>query len=467
MQLTINTSSIGRFFGVSLSLVMAMLIYVQIMFGAGRVLADPDTYLHIVIGRWMLSNNQIPRTGIFSGTMADAPWVAHEWLAEVALSWIFDRLEWTGLVVVTALCTIAALAFLFRALLRFIPPIHAVIAVSLAYFLLLPHILARPEIFTLPILIAWSAALVSARNQGRAPHPSFALLMLIWANLHGGYLLGLALAALFAGEALIEASDWQTRVSAARSWALFCMLSLGAALITPFGIEGLLLPFRLAHMNYALSMLVEWRSPDFQSLQPLEVWLVIFLFSALCLGWRLSWTRVLMLVILLHLSLQHRRFGGILGLVSPLLIAPSIAVDLRARGHSRIDEILDRLARPARPGGIALAGFLLLACTIALPRSAFRPSDGSTPVAAISVSAANDVNGLVLNDYRFGGYLIFSGIKPFIDGRAELYGDMFIRRYSEALLLTNDQLTQILQEYRVCWTLLEPDRPAVRLTILL
>ena len=77
--------------------------------------------------------------------------------------------------------------------------------------------------------------------------------------------------------------------------------------------------------------------------------------------------------------------------------------------------------------------------------------------------ATHHIEGAVLNDYGFGGYLIFSGRRPFIDGRAELYGDAFIRRYTEAVLLTSDDLPEILRQYRIAWTLLEPSRPAVRL----
>jgi len=106
---------------------------------------------------------------------------------------------------------------------------------------------------------------------------------------------------------------------------------------------------------------------------------------------------------------------------------------------------------------------LVLALTAAIPREAIRPSDASTPAAAIAAAAAHHIEGPVLNDYGFGGYLIFSGRRPFIDGRAELYGDAFIRRYSEAVLLTSDDLPEILRQYRIAWTLLEPSRPAVRL----
>ncbi len=467
MTTTNNSTSVVRYFHISLPLLIGLLIYIQTLAYGNQILGDPDTYLHIAVGRWIIANYTVPHHGIFSLAMPDAPWVAHEWMAEVILAWLFDHFGWTGLVAATALCAAVALAILLRVLLRMLDPVHALIAVVLAYFLMLPHLLARPDIFALPILVTWSAALVAARGEGRAPRPWLALLMTFWANLHGGFMFGLGLMALFAGEAVIEALDRRRRLAAARAWALFGALSLGAVLITPFGIEGLLLPFRLTGMTYALSMLIEWRSSDFQSFAPLEVWILILLFSALSFGWRLSLSRVLMVLLLLHLSLQHRRFGEILGLVVPLLLAPSVGAHLRAQSvrseSRRVDRIMTELAKPAASGSVALAGLLAVALTAAIPREAIRPSDASTPAAAIAAVAAHHIEGPVLNDYGFGGYLIFSGLNPFIDGRAELYGDAFIRRYTEAVALTSGELPELLQQYGISWTLLGPSLPAVRL----
>jgi len=70
------------------------------------------------------------------------------------------------------------------------------------------------------------------------------------------------------------------------------------------------------------------------------------------------------------------------------------------------------------------------------------------------------IEGPVFNDYAFGGYLIFAGIKPFIDGRY-FYGDAFIKRYAEAVSVASDELPRLLAEYHIAWTLLGAKTPAV------
>jgi len=119
------------------------------------------------------------------------------------------------------------------------------------------------------------------------------------------------------------------------------------------------------------------------------------------------------------------------------------------------------LAKPARVGGVALAGVALLASSAILLRGGAQEPSGITPAAALAAVRAAHVEGPVLNEYSFGGYLIFSGIEPFIDGRAELYGNAFIKRYGEAMLVESDQLPQLLAEYGITWTLIEPGIPAV------
>src|SRR6266404_6595402 len=234
--IAIPAPSQGRF-GVSLPLLLGLLVYGQIVSYPNAVLGDADTYWHIATGRWILAHGAVPQHDVFSFSMPGAPWTSPEWLAEIVIAWLYDHLGWTALVVVAALCEASALALLLRVLLRFLAPIHALIATVLAWALSMTHVLARPHIFTLPILVLWVAALVIARSKERAPSPWLALLITLWANLHSSYMLGLVLTGLLTGEAVLLAPDWGARLRAARGWAVFAGLSLAAGLITPFGIH--------------------------------------------------------------------------------------------------------------------------------------------------------------------------------------------------------------------------------------
>jgi hypothetical protein len=176
-----------------------------------------------------------------------------------------------------------------------------------------------------------------------------------------------------------------------------------------------------------------------------------------------------MLLLLLHMALQHRRHVEILGLIAPLLLAPALADQLPDRpGGSPllqwVDHAIAELKKPATGFGLALALvlFAVLTATV-LPRRELHVAENITPAAAVDAVIAQHVNGPVLNDYGFGGYLIFRGFKVFIDGRADFYGDAFIKQYAEAITLQSDEFFKLVDRYGITWTLLPPDRPAVQM----
>ncbi len=451
----------------SLPLLVGLLCYTGILTLGDRVLADADTYWHIAIGRWIIAHRAVPIQDFYSFSMPGAAFTPPEWLAEVFIAWIYDHFGWAGLVSTTAFCAAAAIAILLRILLRALIPVHALIAVMLAAGVAAPHILARPHIFALPILVVWAAELVRARTENRAPPLWLAAVIIMWANIHSSYILGLGLVGLLGAEAVILAADWSQRFRTAGAWALFGVLSTAAALITPFGVNGLLLPFHLLQMPFAFSVVGEWLSPNFQQFQPLEVWIIFLLFAGLSFGWRLPPTRVGIVVLLLHMTLQHTRYAEQLGFITPLLLAPALSLQLREHSGSRTASFLDHafasLAKPANWSGGLLAGALVFVISAMVLRNGISHDTGPvTPVAAISAAEAQSIEGPVLNDYNFGGYLIFRGIKPFIDGRY-FYGDAFIRRYINAVSAKREELPALLSQYAIRWTLLQPDSPAVTL----
>jgi hypothetical protein len=448
----VTASTASRNFGISLPAWVFLIAFGATLATPRNILTDQDPYWHIAAGRWIIAHAAVPHHDVFSSSMAGAPWVPHEWLSEVILAAGYDRLGWAGLVVGTAIVFATTLAFLVALLRRYLPPAAALAATLGAWGLCVAHLHARPHVFGLLLLVVWLGVLVGARHEERAPAPAFALLMVLWANLHGGFVVGLVLAALLAGEALFEAADRPSLLRAARGWGLFGGLTLLAAVATPSGLSGLLLTFDFMRMPFALATINEWKSPDFQYPQPLEAWLLLLILGALFAGVRLPVTRIAMLLLLLHEALVHRRFAEILGLATPLLLAPALGMRLRATAMAALDRGLATATEASRPVGLALAGIAIAVATTAVLRSDItNDTDRFAPSAAVQFAKDQHLTGPVFNDYEFGGYLIFSGIAPFVDGRADMYGDAFLKRAA-----TPSELPALLQQYAVAWTLLDP-----------
>jgi hypothetical protein len=232
-----------------------------------------------------------------------------------------------------------------------------------------------------------------------------------------------------------------------------------SAIATPSGLSGLLLTFDFMRMPFALSTINEWKSPDFQDLQPLEIWLLLAILGVLYAGVRLPVTRIAMLLLLLHEALAHRRFAEILGLATPLLLAPALATQVRATGTARPDRALAAAPNASTPLGLALAAIAILVAATAVLRSDINNDSGRfAPSAAVQFAKDHQLTGPVFNDYEFGGYLIFRGIAPFVDGRADMYGDAFLKRAA-----TPSELLALLEQYAVAWTLLDPGDARVAL----
>jgi hypothetical protein len=198
-----------------------------------------------------------------------------------------------------------------------------------------------------------------------------------------------------------------------------------------------------------------------------EVILLSLVAMALLFGVKIGLVRVLMIVGLLHLALQHVRGLAILALVLPLMVAHPLRQQFAfLRPSADPFPLFDlRKFRPVVTAIAIVATFVvvgLLGTVYAIVRRDEAPSTDITPAAALDYALKANVSGPVLNDYDFGGYLIFRGIPTFIDGRTLLFGKEFVLKYGEADALGGgDKLEQLADTYKVTWTLLRPQSPAV------
>jgi hypothetical protein len=429
---------------------LAMAAIFAVVLFAPAVLLDGDTYWHLAAGDWMIDHRRVLTVDVFSHTYAGRPWLSHEWLAEVVMAFAVRLGGWNGLLILCGAAAAATIGVVGSRLRRFLSPTSLVVALALIMALMAPSLLTRPHLVALPLLAIWTVELLRARDLGRAPRLFLPLLMLAWANLHASYALGLAVMGVFALEALVEGrkDPWPV----IRAWAPVGLLCLGAAMLTPHGPAGLLYPFQTSSMA-TLTAITEWAPADFTKPGPFELTLLATLFVCLRHGVRIPVFRLALLLLLLHLGLQHARHQTLLAVVAPLILAPALA---EAWGRERVVEVRSR--------AIVLA-FAVLAVGLAAARymkPVVREGDAATPAAALAHLPPGLAERPVFNAYRFGGFLIYRGVRPFIDGRADMYGDAFFTAYLEARDKGGPALDRTLARYKIDWTLLQAGEPLVR-----
>jgi len=432
------------------------------------LVGTPDTFWHLAAGQWIVEHVQVPDRDPFSHSMANAPWHAHEWLSEVVMWAVYASAGWGGLALLAVLCWGAALAAMTRFLVARLEPVHALLLVGLVAGMTTTHLWARPHALTMPILVLWVATLVDASERRAAPPWWLAAVMVLWANLHGSYTLGLALAVALSCDAVLAAAPG-ARKRAARRWGAFVAVCLATSMLTPFGWNGLVYTVEVMRQEVALTLIQEWQSPNFHKPHPLEFWLLLFFGLAMAGRVRLPWVRIVIVLGLTHLALKHMRNVAILGWVAPLVMAAPLArswyTDRRpARDAERIDRFFRSLGAPS-----PFAGWLVCAVVVAavlatfVQRDLVRPSPKWMPSAAVAAAEkAGLLSTPVFNAFNFGGYLILRGIPVYIDGRSDMYGDPFLRD-TLTVTMPKDAAAMLarLDRYRIGWTLLQPGSPTV------
>ena len=282
----------------------------------------------------------MPTVDSFSFTFAGQPWIAKEWLSQIVLAGAYDIAGWGGVTALAAAAIGATFALLLRLLLADLRPAAALLLVVAAIVMMASHFLARPYVLAFPLVLLWVAGLVRAVEQRRAPEPLLLLVMLLWANLHGGFTLGLLLAGAFALEAVVGARDGVERRALFVAWAKFGAAALLVACITPYGPDSILVTLRIFSIGETLDMIAEWRSPNFLKNPTQELILLVALYLALSRGLKLPLIRLLIVIGLVHLYLRYARNAELLATLAPLAIAPllvrqfpSLAADPEAPGR--------------------------------------------------------------------------------------------------------------------------------------
>ena len=433
-------------------------VYVLLVAAGNRLLNDPDTLWQITVGQWILDHRAVPHTDVYSFTMRGQPWISTQWLAQVLYAEVYAWFGWTGPVVLAAIASAATFALLARYLVRNLSDSAALVFVAVALALTAPHLLARPHVLALPIMVAWIGELIAAADRRAAPSFLLLPLMALWANIHGGFVFGLVMMAPIALDAVIE-SEASDRMALAMRWAIFAALALGASCCTPYGWESLLASRKILALGSALPLITEWRAADFTTLHPFEICLLGAIGLSLYRGITLPPMRIVILLGLVHMALSQGRAAEILALLAPLVLARPLAGQIGGTKAVRSHSL--KSTRGAMAAGLAV---VLAAATLGFAAMhRFAPNTANSPVAAVTELKKLNVER-VFNDYDFGGYLIASHVSPFIDGRTELYGEKFFVDHSNASgLMEPDNLFRLLNEYQIQATLMRTRSAATRL----
>jgi hypothetical protein len=441
-----------------LPLWVGIAVYALMLLSGNRLLNDPDTMWQITVGQWILDHHAVPETDFYSFTMYGQPWISTQWLAQVLFAKAFTLFGWSGPVVLASSAIALSFALLAANLSRRLSESATLVFIATALALMAPHLLARPHVMAMPVMVLWIGGVIDAADRHEAP--SFWLLPLIavWANLHGGFVFGVFFAGAVALDCIVGA-EAAARKALVLRWAAFGLAAVAAACCTPYGWNAILASQKILALGSALPLIMEWRAADFNGVGPFEIVLLLGIGLALYRGVRLPPMRIVLLLGLLHMALAQGRAAEILALVAPMLLAEPLARQIEGAAAFASNSL-------APPRGVLFAGLAvtLVAGTFAYGSvHRFAPNMRGAPVAAVTELKKLHLER-VFNDYDFGGYLIASGVPTFIDGRTELFGEKFFVDHNNASgLMEPETLFRLIDQYKIEATLMRTQSAATKL----
>lgn len=380
--------------------------------------SDGDLAAHIRMGETILSTHMIPVHSLASYTAAADPMVAQAWLSEVLFAGLWRLGGLPLLAAFTAIviaATHASVALFLRN--RGADPRWAVIAALVSLAVSSTHWLTRPHMFSIVGVLLTVYLLESGRGRKWI---FFIPLYGLWANLHGGWLYGLAVIGVYITGQLLETvvskADRHTWIQSARQNAAALCAATFATLLTPFGYRLHLEVLGTATNSDVTRHMAEFLPPDFQGAAAfpfvIAIVLSIVIFALNTQRMQYPWMAAVVLGFLG--SVRSFRNIALFGVSAwPLIALHASRTWPRGKRHVPLFTEFARLDPNSRTGIIAGPVALLLLIlglnrghvggTTLIPD---RFSSRVFPVAAVDSARAASLDGRVFESWRWGGYIM-------------------------------------------------------------
>ena len=453
-----------------------------------NLLRDPDTGWHIRSGELIWATRTVPRTDPFSYTRNGQPWYAWEWLYDLVIAAIHHVSGLNGVVFITAAVIGCTFALLFRFALRrsgnlVVAGLLTLLAIAAAQI----HMLARPHVLSWLFTVLWVEYLHRFKEGQR-----FALLwlppmMLLWVNIHGGFVVGLGLIGIFA-----LGNIWSTLSSPGEgdrqktlqlaAVLLVCGLT---TLVTPYGYGLHVHVYRYLSNHFLMDNIDEFLSPNFHLpvYKYFELFLLLAIAGAIFARERITLTDLLLILFSVYAGLYAVRNIPIAAIIMSLVLAPVLTAAISPASSLRfcpgwvrsLLEIsqsisvnmtsLERQFHGHVLAAVTMIAFVLLVLhggrVFSFQMMAVKFDEKFLPAGAAGFIAQRGIRDHLFSTDNWSSYLIYKlypGTKVFFDDRHDFYGEAFAREYAKAFRGT-PQWREPLDKYQVQWVLMPTDSP--------
>lgn len=455
-----------------------LLLLLLFIIGA-RPLLDPDFGWHLRSGFDLLKNLKVPKFDSYAYTLPDWLWVNHEWLADGIVAFIYQYLG--ALTLISAFAILIGFTFLLAASITKVELKYKIVAGLIALLAALPILGVRMQVITLLGMALTLWILYRYRKKDLRHLWWLPVIFLAWANLHGGFTIGLVILGLFffveLGKFLFN--HWWPKIyqklkisEASLEWIqlkhLFIvgLVSGAATLINPYG-WGLYLDFYKLFVNpYTISHISEWGAVTTANSISYNffIYLVLFIIVLLFTYRKIEPTRWIITGLFLYLSLLYWRNMPFFMIMSVGFLAEII------QDHTSL--AFDKIARNKF---ILIVTTLIIGIMVAQRAIDIMPKildlntnfrAGGYPIDAVNWLKNNPdkIGTRMFNEYGHGGFLVwqYPERQVFVDGRMPFWQTdnkfvFFDNQY--AIGAQSGSIEMLEEKYGVNWMIMRPRRP--------
>ncbi len=463
-----RTKKISSFLIPSIVDIIFISLFLYLSFSAGKsLLNDVDTGYHIRAGEYIIDTLSVPKHDMFSFHTPALPWTAHEWLSEVIMATVHRSFGLTGIVIFFSFIISLVYYLLFKILRE-----HNDNIVIVAFLVILVltsskiHWLARPHIFSLLLMLIWYYLLDKYQYNHKNYLYLFPPIMLLWVNLHGGFLAGFILLGIYLFGNLVklitsEGEERDNYKKKVRLLGLITGICLFVSLINPYGYHILLFPFNLVSNKFIMDNVTEFFSPNFHSfhVKPFEFILLFIIVVLVFSRVRLNIIELAMILLFTHMSLYSVRYIPLFCIIS----APILAKQLQAildESNGRLAKFIKKRSDNITKIDTATKGYLWPAAAVILViffvktgKIEFQFDEEKKPVAAVEFMKKEHLQGNMFDNDEFGDYIIYSAwpeYKVFFDGRSDMYGADMVKEYTKVSRI-KPGWDEVLKKYNIKW----------------
>lgn len=460
-----------------------------------KLLGDAGIGWHIRTGQLILQTHTVPHVDPFSSTMLGQPWYAWEWLYDVVVGWL-DRLAGlSGVVFASVLVIAGTFALAFRRLVtRGTGLILAVALLVVAVLASSVHLLARPHV------VSWLLSLICLEllrdfemSENIRRLIWLPVIMLVWVNVHGGFLVGLALIGLYLLASLLAAflaSEPERRVIALRKAKALAAVSVVCGLATfanPYGYRLHEHIYKYLTDSFLMDHIDEFLSPNFHGIAQKSFALLVLLTIATAAISRkkMPVSELLVIMFAVYSGLYAVRNIPVASLLLVLIIGPYLSGEAASAeeetregprkwlaAYVDFERRMGALDSNLRGYWLPIAAFVLgmWVCLHAGKFGAIQVMNATFdsnrfPVQAVNWLKNQNVRQPVFCPDAWGGYVIYRTypeLKVAIDDRHDLYGSEYLKKYLKIIRL-EPGWDRALKDTGASWLLLPNQSAATTL----